>query len=120
MGLVRWFTHNVADTAIPTHPDLKPLELSINVTELLARISATPMSRYSVERIDHQAQQIHLVRRTRLFRFADDVYLTWSEMPGGIRLDARSQSRIGKGDLGQNRRNILELFNKLRRLVDTP
>lgn len=120
MGLLRWFTHNVADTAIPTHADLKPLDLPITIERLITKLQTKKIWRYSTEEIDLSGKRIHLVRRTRVFRFADDIYLTWSDIPGGIRLNAHSQSRIGKGDLGQNRRNILEIFKKLRRLVESP
>ena len=53
--------------------------------------------------------EVHLLHRTRLFRFTDDVFLSLSPDGGGAVVDAVSRSRIGKGDLGQNRRNLLDL-----------
>lgn len=71
--------------------------------------------------------EIHLVRRTAILRFVDDVTVTLSPekidaadpadsadsgSPGTL-VHARSQSRIGKGDLGQNRRNLTALRTAL-------
>jgi len=51
--------------------------------------------------------------RTWMMRFIDDV-LVWLEgRPGGCRVHARSRSRMGRGDLGQNRRNLLDLFEAI-------
>ncbi|MEM9827835.1 MAG: DUF1499 domain-containing protein, partial [Planctomycetota bacterium] len=57
--------------------------------------------------------QLHLTRRTPIFRFVDDVRLEITPSSDGCRIDAHSQSRIGKGDLGQNRRNLIELHQLL-------
>ena len=51
-----------------------------------------------------------LTRRTWMVRFIDDVLVWLEETPGGCRVHARSRSRIGRGDLGQNRRNLRGLF----------
>ena len=57
---------------------------------------------------------VHLTRKTRLFRFVDDVHLRIFPDGGGSRVEGTSQSRVGKGDLGQNARNLRELFRDLR------
>ncbi|MEM1305216.1 MAG: DUF1499 domain-containing protein [Planctomycetota bacterium] len=64
--------------------------------------------------------QFHLVRTTGLMRYRDDVWVvaepTGKEADDTIRwrLHVHSQSRVGKGDLGQNPRNIRELLDALR------
>ncbi|MGB0599987.1 MAG: DUF1499 domain-containing protein [Rubripirellula sp.] len=63
-----------------------------------------------------QAIQIHLTRTTRLFRFVDDIRVSLTPKAAGTRVDATSQSRIGKGDLGQNPRNLKEFTQMLQRL----
>lgn len=55
-----------------------------------------------------------LVRTSRLFRFADDVKVTLQPCLEGTLVDAVSQSRVGKGDLGQNPRNLRKLLEALR------
>ena len=60
------------------------------------------------------------VRKTRLFRFRDDVTARVYPDPDGARLDITSASRLGKGDLGQNPRNIEELLRAVDRAADDP
>ena len=57
---------------------------------------------------------ICLVRTSRLFRFADDIYVFLQATAVGTRVDVASQSQVGKGDLGQNPRNIRKLLQTLR------
>ena len=56
---------------------------------------------------------VRATRTTRLFRFVDDVLLLLEPAHGGTRVSARSASRVGRGDLGQNRRNLAELWRVL-------
>jgi len=56
---------------------------------------------------------LRATRTTRLFRFVDDVLLLLEPVPEGTRIQARSASRVGRGDLGQNRRNLAELWRAL-------
>ena len=50
------------------------------------------------------------VRKTRLFGFEDDVTARVYPDPVGARLELTSASRLGKGDFGQNPRNLEELL----------
>ena len=63
---------------------------------------------------------IPLVRTSRLFRFADDVRVLLQPIESGTRVDVTSQSRVGKGDLGQNPRNIRTLLQSLREVPVAP
>jgi uncharacterized protein (DUF1499 family) len=56
---------------------------------------------------------VQATRTTRLFRFVDDVSILLEPVAGGTALSARSGSRVGRGDLGQNRRNLAELWRAL-------
>lgn len=115
MSLLRWFTHNWADTDEPSHPDITPLELSMSPTEAFAHVEATirHLSRWQVEQVEPDTATIRATRRSRLFRFVDDVTIRIEPVGDKSRIHARSQSRLGKGDLGQNRRNLIELFQSL-------
>lgn len=53
---------------------------------------------------------IQATRTTRLFRFVDDISILLEPAAGGTAVSARSASRVGRGDLGQNRRNLAELW----------
>ncbi|MEC9091840.1 MAG: DUF1499 domain-containing protein [Planctomycetota bacterium] len=57
---------------------------------------------------------ISLVHKTFFLGFKDDIQVTIRKTQTGSRLSAKSQSRIGKGDLGQNPRNLKELISLLR------
>ncbi len=58
--------------------------------------------------------RLHLTHRTSVFRFVDDVLVTIQPDGEGSIIAASSQSRLGKGDLGQNPRNLRELVSILR------
>lgn len=61
------------------------------------------------------ALKVHLVRTTTIMRFKDDIWVTLlpGDADGSTIVQVRSQSRLGKGDLGQNPRNIRELLGRL-------
>ena len=116
MGPVRWLTKNWANTREPTHPDLGPLTLPGSPVEAVRRVeqAVAGLPRWQVGSADPAAGTVHLTRRTRLWWFVDDVRLTLTPGAGGTVVHAESRSRVGLGDLGQNRRNILELWAALR------
>jgi uncharacterized protein (DUF1499 family) len=83
--------------------------------DLLAAVRRTveKVPRWSVgSAADHE---IKAVLRTRLLRFRDDVSVRVTDHEGGTRAEFRSASRVGKGDLGQNPRNLRELIEALKR-----
>lgn len=114
MGLLRWVTKNWANTTDPTHADLEPLRLPGPLSAAAGRVKAAagPLRGWRLE--GESEDGVHFVRRTRVFRFADDIRVTLRAEGEGVRVDAESRSRLGKGDLGQNRRNILELWAAIR------
>ena len=98
--------------------DPGPLDLPRPPAEALAGMEAAlkTLPRWRVERIDPAAGTISATRRTRLFRFTDDVTIRLEATPTGTRLHVRSRSRVGKSDFGQNRRNVRELFVAVHRI----
>lgn len=58
--------------------------------------------------------KLDFVHSTFLMRYKDDVAVEIVKTETGSTLYAKSESRIGKGDLGQNPRNIKELITKVR------
>jgi uncharacterized protein (DUF1499 family) len=81
------------------------------------RTVAAGLPRWRVEE-DDEPGKVHLTRRTPLWGFVDDIRLRFLAAGPGTLIHARSQSRVGIGDFGQNRRNILELWAALRALHD--
>ena len=115
MGLFRWFTKNWANTQGPSHPDLAPLVLPLPPAEAVGRVKSAVagLPHWRVESSD-AAGELHLTRRTRLMKFVDDVKLRFLPAGPGCLIHAESKSRVGVGDFGQNRRNILELWDAIR------
>ena len=116
MGFFRWFTKNWANTAEPTHADLAPVvvPLPVELAAELVRKAVGSLPRWRVEA--ESPGELKLSRRTRLIGFVDDVTVTLKPAGPGTMIHAASKSRVGKGDLGQNRRNILELWDAIRAL----
>lgn len=116
MSLLHWFTRNWAETGTPGDPDLAPAELPLlpgPALEFVAdRLRSLP--RWRIEAVDPSAGTLHATHRTLVFRFVDDVHVRVEPAPTGSRVHARSRSRIGKGDLGQNRRNLRMLLRALQ------
>ena len=119
MGLIRWFTKNQASTDAATHSDLVPLVLPLDTEKAIEQVRAAVggMPRWQVE-AGGEPGKLHLTRRTRLWGFVDDIRLRFLPAGPGTLIHAESKSRVGIGDLGQNRRNILELWTALRALHD--
>lgn len=115
MGLLRWFTKNWANTSEPTHADLQPLTFPLEPAEAMEKVRsvATTLRRWCVESAV-RPDVLHLTRRTPTIGFIDDIHLTFVPTAGGCLVHAESRSRVGVGDFGQNRRNILELWKALR------
>ena len=65
-----------------------------------------------------EAGEVRAVRTTRLLRFKDDVTARVSPAPEGARVELTSASRLGKGDLGQNPRNLEELLRAIETETD--
>jgi uncharacterized protein (DUF1499 family) len=116
MSLLHWFTRNWADTDEPGDPRLAPVELPVPPAEALARVEAAvgSLPNWRVEAVE-AGMAVRATRRTRLLRFVDDVTIRLEPVAGGTRVHARSKSRVGVADFGQNRRNLLELLGRLRK-----
>ena len=99
-------------------PRLKPLASHLPAAELAARVeaAASELPRWRLLSRDQTTDGIVLrfVRTTRLWRFQDDVVVSIQSREQGTLLNAESRSRVGRGDLGQNPRNLRELLDKLR------
>ncbi|QDV33374.1 DUF1499 domain-containing protein [Tautonia plasticadhaerens] len=100
-----------------TDPDLRPFAVSLApihaVTWARGVIAGWP--RWTVVAAYEDRGMIHATHTTRLWRFTDDVHLAFEPDSRGSLVSARSQSRVGKGDLGQNARNLKELSRRLHR-----
>jgi len=62
---------------------------------------------------------LHLRFVSRLWGFADDTWLLLGCLEGRTRVQAQSQLRLGRGDLGVNRARVADLWSALEALSDT-
>jgi uncharacterized protein (DUF1499 family) len=87
---------------------LTPLLLPLGPAEALALAeqAARAQPGWEVTAVDAGAGTVEAVVRTRLFRFEDDVVVRVRAEGEGSRVDVRSRSRVGRGDLGANARRI--------------
>ena len=97
--------------------DLRPVVLSISPQEAIAFAAdwLPERPRWKVSSFDIAGKKMHATHTTRFWRFVDDVHVQFEPHGEGTRIVARSQSRVGKGDFGQNSRNLRELVQFFKR-----
>ena len=96
---------------------LRPPRVSGTPAEVADRIAAwvESQARWSLvnQKTLDEGLEMNLIRVTPIMRFTDDITVILRNEKEGTRVKATSQSRVGKGDLGQNPRNLKELVNFL-------
>jgi len=92
------------------HPPIVPQSVQETEEKIKAWVEQAP--RWSIESSDLTAEEgtIHLTRTTKIFRWVDDIQIRLHAEDDGTRIEAESRSRVGKGDLGQNPRNLREML----------
>ncbi len=111
-----YFTLN--DAELSDHPRFPELQASDDERDAAALYASTLRAAEELgwEIVAHDAAQyrIKAVVTTGLWRFKDDVSIWIVAQPNGKgRLYARSQSRVGRGDLGANARHLRELVEAI-------
>ena len=96
-------------------PRLQPRVLPFPAATVRGRVISAILTLPRWEVHDSSGPVIWAVRTTRLWRFRDDVFVLVEPQGDSSIVLARSASRVGKGDLGQNRRNLHELWRALER-----
>ena len=98
-------------------PRLRPHTYVGKASEVARAIeqAITPLPRWKV--IGGRNGVIWLTHRTRL-GFVDDIHLLLIPTGDSTAVFARSASRIGYGDFGQNRRNLAELWAALDAAIE--
>lgn len=92
------------------YPDLAPVDLPQGPVEALAAVrrSAERLG-LSVVDTDPATGRLEATAESGVFRFVDDVVVRIRPQGSGSRVDIRSKSRDGKGDLGKNAARIRAL-----------
>jgi uncharacterized protein (DUF1499 family) len=108
---------DVADQQRRAYPDIAPLVLQLSPTAAFDRVTAaTRELGWELVASDPTAGRIEATDTTFWFGFKDDVVIRILADPSGqnSRIDVRSKSRVGVGDLGTNARRVRELLVRLR------
>jgi uncharacterized protein (DUF1499 family) len=91
------------------YPNVGPLLTSQPPAQAFARALAVAgeMEDWKVTRVDEARTTLQAVATSALFHFKDDVVIRVRPAGDGSRVDIRSRSRVGRGDMGANAARIL-------------
>jgi uncharacterized protein (DUF1499 family) len=115
-----WPIINVVETGLtPDYPDIQPRAYRQPVERVFdgALHAIQRLPRWSLVSYRAESGEIRAEATTRVLRFHDDVLIRVTRRGGETVVTARSASRIGRGDFGQNARNIRAFFQELDRQV---
>ena len=97
------------------YPDIAPVDLPIVPAEAFVKaLAAATAMGWVIVAADAPGGRIEATATTRVFRFKDDVVVRIRARANGSRVDVRSVSRIGVGDLGKNASRVREFISRLR------
>jgi uncharacterized protein (DUF1499 family) len=98
---------NVGSAQQKAYPSIKPLESSLAPADAVQR-AADVLKEMELEvvNLDPAAGIVEAVATTFWFGFRDDVVVRVRPAGNGSRIDVRSVSRVGVGDIGANARRI--------------
>lgn len=75
--------------------------------------------RWEIILLDDKQHVLEFTATTKLWRFVDDVKVVISSHgPNSVRVDARSKSRLGKGDMNANINRLRYLLGLIRAQVE--
>lgn len=104
----------VADAQRAAYPDIQPLVLGLPPADAfaLALRGARAMG-WEIVAQDPAAGRIEATATTLWFGFRDDVVVRVTPADGGSRVDVRSLSRVGVGDVGANAKRIRAYLGRI-------
>ena len=106
----------IARQQLAAYPDVRPLQMSMAPTQAFDRaLQAAQAMGWEIVASDPAAGRIEATATTLWFGFKDDVVIRVQPSDTGSRIDVRSESRVGKSDVGTNARRIRAYLAKLAR-----
>jgi uncharacterized protein (DUF1499 family) len=95
-------------------PDIKPLRLGVAPAAAFDRALTTVRAmNWELVAADPSAGRIEATDTTALFGFKDDVVVRVRPDGNGSRIDVRSLSRVGGGDIGTNAKRVRAYLQRL-------
>lgn len=103
------------------YPDIRPMMMAMPVDSAfsLALRTAREMGWELVDQ-NRREGRIEATATTSWFGFKDDVVIRVTSASGISRVDVRSKSRVGRGDVGANAKRIREYLDALRAADPNP
>jgi uncharacterized protein (DUF1499 family) len=97
------------------YPDLVPLDLAVSPERAFSAVEAAAreLGWEIVEAVPAEGR-LEATATTTWFGFKDDVVVRVHAREGGSRVDVRSLSRVGVGDLGANAARVRAFLERLR------
>lgn len=96
------------------YPDLMPVRLSVPPAEAFERaLAAVEALGWEIVAAEPADGRIEATDTTFWFRFKDDIVIRIRPTSDGSVVDARSVSRVGRGDAGTNARRLRAFFDRL-------
>jgi uncharacterized protein (DUF1499 family) len=106
---------SVAAQQRKAYPDIQPVMLSMTPDEAYRAAMRTARDMgWEVVVNDPAGRRIEAVDETRWFGFKDDVSIRVLPASGIARVDIRSVSRVGRGDVGKNAERIRAYIARLK------
>lgn len=97
------------------YPDIAPLLLDVPPAAAYERALKTAREAgWEIVAAVPQENRIEATATTLMFGFKDDVVIRVTAFERGSRIDVRSVSRLGRGDLGANAKRIREFMKSVR------
>lgn len=97
------------------YPDVRPAHLDVPPAAAFRRaLEAARKMGWKIVAADSAEDRIEATATTRWFGFKDDVVVRVTPEDRGSRVDVRSESRVGRSDVGTNARRIREYLAELR------
>jgi uncharacterized protein (DUF1499 family) len=97
------------------YPDLEPITVPIPREQAFDKALAEAQAEgWQIVTADKSMGRIEATDTTRWFGFKDDIVVRLTAWGAGTRVDVRSVSRIGRGDVGTNAARIRRYLGKLR------
>lgn len=105
---------NVPELQKNAFPDIQPVKLELPPTQAFDKALATVKAlKWTVITAKPEEGRIEAFDKTAWFGFTDDVVIRVQADGTGSRIDIRSVSRIGFGDVGKNAKRIRSYVKKL-------
>jgi uncharacterized protein (DUF1499 family) len=102
-----------ATSPAATDPRLRPRVLPLPPAAAADRVAGALAALRGWRLVGRSEGVIQATRTTRVIHLVDDISILLEPAVGGTAVAARSGSRIGRRDFGQNRRNLAELWRAL-------